>query len=446
MKFTGYKMKDVHGAESKKLFTVFSCFAGMGGSSTGYRLAGGDVLGANEFMPEARKIYSTNYPHTVLFPEDIRKLTAEHICEKLNIKPGELDILDGSPPCASFSVQNIAGRTKHWGKEKKYSSTKQRVDDLFFEFARLLREMQPKTFVAENVKGLTMLEAKSLLGTKSKSLSNFAEGMEREKIVDENDTIVETLRACGYRVSFKVLHAANYGVPQKRERLIFIGVRNDLNIKPSFPKIINFDDIIAKDSIDHLMFNGSQFYLGKEIKKYTDMRDWIKPLATRNQIFHIVKDNGLTMFESAMDRSGWFQPGKTVLQADPGLHAIIDRYESIEEVKRIQTFPDDMDLILPYVETKYMSINEIKNLSEEEKNNLANFDAGCPDNIDELLKIAKINIDHDEKYFRLDFKSNIDRQDANKPSKSREFIGRAVPPIMMKAIATHVYENILRRI
>jgi DNA (cytosine-5)-methyltransferase 1 len=146
-----------------------------------------------------------------LSTEDIRKVRPEAILEATGLKVGELDAMEGSPPCASFST--AGKREKHWGKAKKYSDTVQRVDDLFFEYVRLLRGLQPKVFVAENVSGLVKGVAKGY----------FLE-------------ILGKLKACGYRVGCRVLDAQWLGVPQARQRTIFIGVREDLGKDPVFPK------------------------------------------------------------------------------------------------------------------------------------------------------------------------------------------------------------------
>ena len=184
-------MSQVHELSAQKKFNVFSCFAGMGGSSTGYRMAGGNILAINEFMKPARSLYHSNYPHTKIFPDDIRQLTGKQILNGIGLNKGELDVLDGSPPCAAFSLAGL--RDKAWGKEKKYSGTTQRVDDLFFEFSRILKELQPKTFIAENVKGLTIGESKKLLGGKTKSIKSFLKGYKTSK---EDETIINSLRAC----------------------------------------------------------------------------------------------------------------------------------------------------------------------------------------------------------------------------------------------------------
>jgi DNA (cytosine-5)-methyltransferase 1 len=197
-------------------YNVVSTFAGCGGSSTGYRMAGFRVLLASEFVEAARETYSANMrPGTILDGRDIREVTAEDLLQRIGMKPGELDVLDGSPPCASFST--AGKREKAWGTVKKYSDTEQRADDLFFEFARLVKGIQPKVFVAENVSGLVKGTAKGY----------FLE-------------ILAALKACGYRVEARLLDAQWLGVPQMRQRLIFVGVRNDLCLAPAHPAPLSY--------------------------------------------------------------------------------------------------------------------------------------------------------------------------------------------------------------
>lgn len=192
--------------------TAISTFSGCGGSSLGYRMAGYRVLWASEFVDAARESYVANKAdYTIVDSRDIRTVEPDDILSAIGLKVGELDLLDGSPPCASFST--AGKREKHWGQIKKYSDTKQRTDDLFFEFARILRGLQPRTFVAENVSGLVKGTAKGYF-------------------VD----ILRALKACGYRVEARKLDAQWLGVPQMRQRVIFIGVREGLGLAPAFPK------------------------------------------------------------------------------------------------------------------------------------------------------------------------------------------------------------------
>lgn len=185
-------------------FTVVSTFAGGGGSSLGYRMAGGKVIAVNEFIPEAIKTYAANWPDTAILPNDVRAITPNDILKAAKLGEGELDIFDGSPPCSAFSTAGKA--EKNWGKTKTYSDTKQsNVEDLFFEYMRLLKGIQSKVFVAENVSGLAKGKAKGYL-----------------------NEILRGLSGCGYVVKCKLLDAQYLGVPQSRPRVIFVGIRNDL--------------------------------------------------------------------------------------------------------------------------------------------------------------------------------------------------------------------------
>lgn len=181
-------------------FTVVSTFSGCGGSSTGYVWAGGKVLLAVEWDDNAVETYRMNWPDTPVYHGDIAKLSVDECLQKTGLKPGELDILDGSPPCQGFST---AG--------------KRMIDDprnqLFREYVRLLRGLKPKVFVMENVSGMVKGKMKLL----------FAE-------------ILRELKASGYIVSARLMNAMYFGVPQSRERLIFIGVRDDLGIVPTHPR------------------------------------------------------------------------------------------------------------------------------------------------------------------------------------------------------------------
>ena len=115
----------------KNGYKVFSTFSGCGGSSLGYKLAGYEVIGALECVPQARDAYAKNFPNTPILFKDIREVHGEDIFNLTGLKKGELDIMDGSPPCCPFSMQGV--RDENWGKVVNYSSIKQRTDDLFFE-------------------------------------------------------------------------------------------------------------------------------------------------------------------------------------------------------------------------------------------------------------------------------------------------------------------------
>jgi DNA (cytosine-5)-methyltransferase 1 len=194
----GYPAKgvDYHGSK------VFSCFACGGGSTMGYKLAGYDVIGMNEIDPKMAECYIENHNPKYAFIEPIQEFKNR---EELPRELYNLDILDGSPPCSSFSM--AGNREKDWGKEKKFreGQSKQVLDTLFFDFIDLAKRLQPKVVIAENVKGLLMGDARGYLG---KIGAAFGEA--------------------GYKFDYKLLNASHMGVPQRRERVFFYAIRNDL--------------------------------------------------------------------------------------------------------------------------------------------------------------------------------------------------------------------------
>ena len=140
--YDDYTLDDVYAAvdrakENGTSFTVFSTFAGGGGSSTGYKLAGGDVRGVLEFQKIGVRTYLENYPNTKFFCKDIRNVTGEQILKRLKMKSGDLDIFDGSPPCPPFSMSG--SKRKGWNKTKTVYGFKQtNIEDLSFDVARLV--------------------------------------------------------------------------------------------------------------------------------------------------------------------------------------------------------------------------------------------------------------------------------------------------------------------
>lgn len=192
-------------------FNVISTFSGIGGSSQGYKQAGLNVVSSVEFLDYQAANYRANHPDTKLYQADIRTLSPMDILKDAGLKEMELDILDGSPPCSSFSTAGLVA--DGWGKVKAYGNTKQRTDDLFLEFIRFLAFIRPKVFVAENVSGLV----------KGDSKGHF-------------NIFLRQFKDCGYNVKAKLMNAANYGVPQARQRIVFIGVRNDLGLEPVYPE------------------------------------------------------------------------------------------------------------------------------------------------------------------------------------------------------------------
>ena len=200
-------------------------FSGCGGSCLGFRMAGFRVVWANEFVAHAQECHEANFKDCHLDKRDVRQVQPHEILKVLGLKKGQLDLLSGSPPCQSFST--AGQREKGWGKEREYEhGAKQRNEDLFQEYIRLLRGMMPKVMVAENVSGLAKGVAKGFfLG------------------------ILADMKASGYVVECRLLDAQWLGVPQQRQRLIFIGIRADLSklfkIGPAFPAPLSYRYSVA---------------------------------------------------------------------------------------------------------------------------------------------------------------------------------------------------------
>lgn len=280
-------------------FTVVSTFAGGGGSSTGYVMAGGKVLLAVEWDDNAVATYKANYPNTPVYHGDIAKISVEEVLKITGLKPGELDIFDGSPPCQGFST---AG--------------KRMIDDprnqLFREYVRLLKGLQPKSFVMENVSGMV----------KGKMKLIFAE-------------ILRELKSCGYRVSARLMNAMYFGVPQARQRMIFIGVREDLGIEPTHPKPFT-KPVAVGDIIEEFEFLGGP-PLTDVSRKYWPMLKYGESASKYHPKGHLF----------GMIKLDPMKPAPTILKScgNPICHYSQPRFLSESELKRIATFPDNYKFI-----------------------------------------------------------------------------------------------------
>jgi len=201
---------------------VFSCFACGGGSTMGYKLAGFDVIGHNDIDKKMIEVYKLNHNPKYSFLESITTFAKR---KNLPKELYELDILDGSPPCSSFSM--AGNREKDWGKEKIFREGQelQVLDTLFFDFIDLAKELQPKVVVAENVKGLLMGDAKQYV-----------------------IKIYKEFEKAGYYCQHFLLDASRMGVPQRRERVFFIALRKDL--ANPFLKQMNLFDILPEIKLE----------------------------------------------------------------------------------------------------------------------------------------------------------------------------------------------------
>lgn len=179
--------------------TVFSTFACAGGSTMGYKLAGYRTLGCCEIDPTTNNVYKTNLHPKYNYVEDIRDFVKR---DDLPDELYDLDVLDGSPPCTTFSM--AGDREKSWGVEKRFAEGQksQTLDDLYFVYADLVAKLRPKAFISENVAGLIKGNARA-----------YVTG------------ILKKFRSIGYDVQVFLLNAMYMGVPQSRERTFIVGNR-----------------------------------------------------------------------------------------------------------------------------------------------------------------------------------------------------------------------------
>ncbi|MDY4591924.1 MAG: DNA cytosine methyltransferase [Eubacteriales bacterium] len=194
---------------------IISLFSGCGGLDLGFEKAGFNIAVANEFDSTIWETFKANHPRTKLIEDDIRNIKDTDF-------PDNIDGMIGGPPCQSWSE----------------AGAKRGIDDLrgqlFYEYIRILKSKQPKFFLAENVSGM-------LLGRHAEAVKN----------------IIGMFKECDYNVTVNLVNAKDYGVPQERKRVFFIGFRNDLNIDFKFPQGStkeNSKKITLRDTIWDLQF------------------------------------------------------------------------------------------------------------------------------------------------------------------------------------------------
>ena len=340
-----YTLQDTLDSEKSALFNVLSTFAGGGGSSTGYRLAGGKILAINEFVEEAQNTYRENYPNTTIIPGDIKKLTGTYLMEQAGVKVSELDILDGSPPCSAFSM---AGSISHgggnthadaFGKTKQYSDIKgvSNVEDLFFEFLRVAKDIKPKVIIGENVEGLTMGEAKEYF-----------------------HKIQNTFEKIGYLVVADVLNASYFGVPQSRKRCFFIGVREDVADKIGLNFMTMYQLYPEKNNTQTTLGEAISDVVNEDKEELNYLFEKIGPdKAVGKTLMKMPKDpdkvlTGMDYHDKGhhfnLKRSSLKKPCPTItamgnLAGVAGTcHPLEDRKFTIKELKRIMSLPEDFKL------------------------------------------------------------------------------------------------------
>ena len=281
--------------------TVISLFSGCGGSSLGYKWAGYRELLAIDFDQNSVDTFRLNFPDVPCWQRDIREVTGQEILDFCKIKKGDLDLLDGSPPCQGFSTA---------GKRKVTDPR----NDLFREYVRLINDLGPKVFVMENVSGMAKGTMKGIF-----------------------NEVLKELRGCGYQVKCKLMNAKWYGVPQSRERVIFIGAKDG---EPSFPKP-GRSVISVKEALSGVE---NKTFLRPNEKYISDMQA-LKP---GNNLSKIKKGSFYSYVKAPKNK-----PSMTITKSVSFGKISMWHYEesrniTIEEAKRLCSFPDDFKMIGNY--------------------------------------------------------------------------------------------------
>jgi DNA (cytosine-5)-methyltransferase 1 len=291
---------------------VMSTFACGGGSSMGYKRAGCEIIAANDIDPEMAWHYKRNLNPPNYFLCPIRDLLTADLPPDLFA----LDILDGSPPCSTFSM--AGSREKAWGKDKHFreGQAKQVLSDLFFDYLDLVERLKPKVAIAENVKGMILGNAKGY-----------------------TKMVIARFKEIGYRPQLFLVNAADCGVPQRRERVFFVAIRDDIKAPPLklAPKHrwISAGDATADlqaltdAEIQETAPAANDLKCWKHVKQGGSYKDYLKASEGRDACFGHIKTSKST-------------PSSTLVANDGLLtHWTECRRLTFREWKRLGSFPDD---------------------------------------------------------------------------------------------------------
>ena len=299
-------------------FEIVSLFSGCGGLDLGFSQAGFNVVWANEFDKDIWETYAQNHPTTFLDKRDIRKITSQEIPDCMGII--------GGPPCQSWSE---AGALRGINDSR---------GQLFFDYIRLIQAKQPVFFVAENVSGILHSRHKQAF-----------------------DSILNAFKDIGYDVSYQLLNAKNYNVPQDRQRVFIIGFRQDKKISFSFPKptehILTLQDSIADLKDSAVAYNSDnpndfnhEYYTASFSSIFMSrnrVRQWHEPSFTiqaggRHAPIHPIAP----LMELVGVNKRIFKQGYEYLY----------RRLSVRECARVQTFPDNFKFLYNNVLNGYKMI------------------------------------------------------------------------------------------
>ena len=315
-----YTISHMNELSEKNLFSVISTFAGGGGSSIGYKLAGGNVALANEIDPDAVDTYKRNHPKTRMIADDIKNLTDQQI------DLDDIDILDGSPPCITFSVARA---------RKREHEEEGKTENLVLDYIRLVLELHPKICVIENVQQF-------------KSAPVF-------------DAAIKGLQDGGYITAHKVLNSVDFGVPQQRKRLFVLGIRSDVALKIGLATEGDLEQLFPAGQPDVITTVREAL---DGIAVPPEERDFLLSSMRRSSHYEVLKaipknppkKTRMSMLDRewqsdfSLDRASWVRPCPTITslgqQVGQGgiCHPDEDRLFTINELSRLMGLPDDYAL------------------------------------------------------------------------------------------------------
>lgn len=302
-----WSMKEDYPA-TKNGLKVFSCFACGGGSTMGYKLAGCEVLGCNEIDPRMNKVYVANHKPKYNYLMDIRDFN------KLDDLPEELfrlDILDGSPPCSTFSM--AGQREEAWGVEKRFKEGQklQTLDDLLFVFIDTVAKLKPKVAIMENVEGL-------LLG----------------KAFEYVKEIYARFHKIGYKVRHELLKGEQMGIPQTRHRVVFIATRLDFDLR----------NIDLSFYYEKVTYGACKDGYGRKLGEGTHTYYLISNAKPGDKC---IADTRVRLGEKGSSFQTYYIRDDEVIPTLRGKPDVIDIekkcYISKETIRNSQTFPQDFD-------------------------------------------------------------------------------------------------------
>ena len=276
--------------------TVVDLFSGCGGLALGFKWAGFKTLLASDVDENCEKTYTYNFPKIPFIKKDLREVSTKDIKHHIS---ESVDVVIGGPPCQGFSLAN-----KNRNKVKDDPR-----NELFYEFVRVVTDIQPKAFVMENVRGLLSMQKGRVIQLMKDEFENAG---------------------LGYEVDYKVLLASDYGVPQNRQRVIMIGIRKDLNKAPEFPVKSYENSVTVWEAISDLpQIQASE---GEESMAYNSEPQNAYQEFVRQKSNTVANHIAMRHTQRLIDRFKVIQAGQSLAHV-PAEHAAVKRGKPTEKSK-----------------------------------------------------------------------------------------------------------------